>query len=147
MARIEPDSIVAREADLGADETVLEEFRADRTTYWRQHLVLAAVLGVAAGLLLMWQGNPYPVAGPLGAILAIGARAAYLASEALSDRWRLTRTRLLGPGGRTIPLSQIAAVNPFMGAVQVVTRAGDKHLIKYLAQPDAVADQIAKARR
>ncbi|AWD22661.1 hypothetical protein [Pseudogemmobacter blasticus] len=146
MARIEPDSIVAREADLGADETVLEEFRADRTTYWRQHLVLAAVLGVAAGLLLMWQGNPYPVAGPLGAILAIGARAAYLASEALSDRWRLTKTRLIGPGGRILPLSSIQTVRPILGAVQVITRSGDKHLIKYLADPDAVADRIARAR-
>lgn len=147
MSRIEPDSVMGREAELEADEKVLAEFRADRLTYWRQHLILAVLLGVFAGLLLLWQGNPYPVAGPLGAVLAIGARAGYLASEALSDRWRLTRTRLLGPGGRIIPLGQIAAVNPFMGAVQVVTRAGDKHLIKYLAQPDAVADQIGKARR
>lgn len=147
MAPIERDSLLGREADLDHDEAVLEEFRGDPMTYWRQHLIMAVVLGVAAGLLLMWQGNPYPVAGPLGAILAIGARAAYLASEALGDRWRLTKTRLLGPRGRIVPLSSVAKVRPIMGAVQVVTRAGDKHLIKYLGDPDAVADRIARARR
>ena len=67
-------------------------------------------------------------------------------SEALSDRWRLTKTRLIGPGGRILPLSSIQTVRPILGAVQVITRSGDKHLIKYLADPDAVADRIARAR-
>ncbi|MCB6179157.1 hypothetical protein LHP98_13610 [Rhodobacter sp. Har01] len=147
MARIEPDDVLRRPAEPDEGEAVLAEFRGDRMTYWRQHLIMAAVLGVVAGLLLLWQGNPYPVAGPLGAILAIGGRAAYLASEALGDRWLLTPTRLIGPGGRLVPVSSIAAVRPILGAVQVVTRAGDKHLIKYLADPDAVANRIAQARR
>ena len=139
MAQIEPDNIFARPAELADGETVVAEFRADRLAYWRGHLILAVVLGGAAGLFLLWQGNPYPVAGPFGAAIAIGARAAYLASEALSDVWRLTDRRLLGPGGRAIPLGQVKLARPFLGAVQIVTLSGDKHLIKY--QADAAASR------
>jgi len=145
MARIEPDSIIARPAELADGETLLAEFRADRGTYWRTHLIMAAALGLVAGLFLLWQGNPYPVAGPVGAILAIGARAAFLASEALTDVWRLTDRRLLGPGGRNIPLAQLHLVRPFLGAVQVVTLSGDKHLIKYQADAAATVARIGAA--
>lgn len=147
MARIEPDSVIARPADLAQGETVLAEFRADRGVYWRSHLIMAAALGLVAALFLFWQGNPYPVAGPVGAILAIGARAAYLSSEALTDLWRLTDRRLLGPGGRSIPLAQIMAAHPFFGAVQVVTASGDKHLMKYLSDPASVAQRLLSAGR
>jgi hypothetical protein len=142
MARIEPDSILGQITPLQDGETVQAEFRADRTAYWRGHLIMAVVLGAAAGLFLLWQGKPYPVAGPLGAVLAIGARAAYLASEALAEVWRLTDRRLLGPGGRTISLAQIRSARAFLGAVQITTTAGDRHLIKYLADPDATAARI-----
>jgi hypothetical protein len=146
MARIEPDSIHGTVTPLQDGETVRTEFRADRTAYWRSHLIMAVVLGAAAGLFLLWQGNPYPVAGPLGAVLAIGARAAYLASEALADVWRLTDRRLLGPGGRAIPLAQIKAARPVLGSVQITTTAGDRHLIKYLADPAATAERIMQRR-
>lgn len=142
MARIEPDSIHGQTTPLQDGETVLSEFRADRAAYWRGHLVLAVVLGTAAGLFLIWQGNPYPVAGPLGAVLAIGARAAYLASEALTESWRLTDRRLLGPGGRAVPRAQIREARVFLGAVQITTTAGDRHLIKYQADPAAAAARI-----
>jgi hypothetical protein len=142
MARITPDNIHGQPVPLQDGERLLDEFRADRTTYWRGHLILAVMLGTAAGVFLMWQGNPYPVAGPFGAILAIGARAAYLASEALSDVWRLTDRRLLGPGGRAIPRAHIRSARPFLGAVQVTTTTGDRHLIKYLADPAATAGRI-----
>jgi hypothetical protein len=66
MAGIEPDSVMGRPVEPDADEPVLAEFRADRLVYWRSHLVMAVVLGTAAGLVLLWQGNPWPVAGPLG---------------------------------------------------------------------------------
>ncbi len=145
MARIEPDSVIARPVAPGADETVLETFRADRLAYWKGHLVMAVVLGTAAGLFLVWQGNPFPVAGPLGAALAIGIRAAYLASEALAETWTLTERRLLGPGGRSLPLAQLAQARPFLGAVQIVTLGGDKHLMKYLADPAAAASRILSA--
>ncbi|MBL9047937.1 MAG: hypothetical protein JNK34_11620 [Tabrizicola sp.] len=145
MARIEPDNIHGHAAPLQTGETVQAEFRADRLAYWRGHLIMAVVLGAAAGLFLIWQGNPYPVAGPFGAAIAIAARAAFLASEALTEVWRLTDRRLLGPGGRSIPLPQVLSARPFFGAVQVTTAAGDKHLLKYLADPNAVASRLRAA--
>ena len=145
MSRIEPDSVMGRAAPLQDGERVLAEFPADRRAYWQGHLVMAVVLGVAAGLVLIWQGNPYPVLGPLGAAIAIAARAAYLASEALSDVWRLTDRRLLGPGGRVVPLAQVQAARPFLGAVQVVTLSGDKHLIKYQSDAPATAARLLQA--
>lgn len=147
MARIEPDGILGQSTPLQDGETVRTEFHADRTAYWRSHLIMAVVLGAAAGLFLVWQGNPYPVAGPFGAVLAIGARAAYLASEALAEVWRLTDRRLLGPGGRSIPLAQIRSARAFLGAVQITTTAGDRHLIKYQADPAATAASIMERRR
>lgn len=147
MSRIESDSILGQAAPLQEGEIVRTEFRADRTAYWRSHLIMAVVLGAAAGLFLLWQGNPYPVAGPLGAVLAIGARAAYLASEALAEVWRLTDRRLLGPGGRSIPLAQIRSARAFLGAVQITTTAGDRHLVKYQADPAATAARIIEGRR
>lgn len=146
MARIEADDLHRQTTPLQSGETVLAEFRADRTAYWRSHLIMAVVLGIAAGIFLMWQGNPYPVAGPLGAVLAIGARAAYLASEALGDVWRLTDRRLLGPGGRAIPLAQINAARPVLGSVQITTATGDRHLMKYLADPAGTAERIMRPR-
>ncbi|MEZ5796023.1 MAG: hypothetical protein R3D63_00085 [Paracoccaceae bacterium] len=145
MAGIGRDEVMGRRVEPAPDEPVLAEFRPDRMVYWKSHVVMAVVLGTAAGLFLIWQGNPWPVAGPLGAALAIGARAAYLASEALGDVWLLTERRLIGPGGRSVPLAQIRLARPFLGAVQVVTLAGDKHLIKYQADPFAVADRVMTA--
>ena len=146
MARIEPDPILGAVTPLQDGETVLAEFRADRIAYWRSHLIMAVVLGAAAGLFLLWQGNPYPVAGPMGAVLAIGARAAYLASEALAEVWRLTDRRLLGPGGRAISLAQVRSAKPFLGSVQITTTSGDRHLIKYQADPAATANRITMRR-
>lgn len=142
MARIEPDSVMGHPASLVDGEKVVQEFRPDRATYWRAHLVMAVILGVLAGLVLLWLVNPYPVVGPVGAVLAIAARAAFVQSEALSEVWRLTNRRLLGPAGRAIPLTDIKTARPFLGAVQVVTRTGDKHLIKYQTNADAVADRL-----
>lgn len=142
MSRIEPDSLMQRHLKPAADESVLAEFRADRGAYWKGHVIMAVVLGAAAGLVLMVMGNPYPVMGPVGAGLAIAGRAAFLASEALTDVWTLTNRRLLGPSARAIPLAQIAQARPFLGAVQIVTRGGDKHLIRYQADAGAVAARI-----
>ena len=147
MAKIEPDSVMGRPAVLPDGETVVAEFPADRMAYWRGHLILAVILGAAAGLFLIWQGNPYPVAGPFGAVIAIGLRAAFLASEALGEVWRLTDRRLLGPGGRAIPLAQVKEARAFLGAVQITTAAGDRHLIRYQADPAATAARILQGRR
>ncbi|MDR7123795.1 hypothetical protein [Pseudotabrizicola sp. 4114] len=126
-------------------ETLLATFTPDRLTYWRAHLIMAVALGAVVGLFLLWQGNPYPVMGPVGAALAIAVRAAYVASEALSDLWYLTSRRLIGPRGLSVPRAQIASARPFFGSVQVITTTGDKHLIKYLANPAADAARLTQA--
>jgi hypothetical protein len=123
----------------GPGEKIVTEFRPDALTYWRAHLVMAVVLGIGAGLVLLLLGNPYPVIGPVGAALAIAARAAFFQSEAMAEIWRLTDRRLLGPGGRAVVLARMQAARPFLGAVQVTTTAGDRHLMKYLSDPPAVA--------
>jgi hypothetical protein len=145
-ARIEPDSIMGHAAPLLEGERVLQEFRPDRQVYWRAHLIMAVVLGTLAGLVLLWQGNPYPVVGPVAAVLAIGIRAAYVQSEAMAEVWRLTDRRLLGPAGRIVPLPQLRDARPFLGAVQVVTQSGDKQLIKYQADPAATATRLLGVR-
>ena len=147
MSLIEPDSVMGHAAPLLEGERVVQEFRPDRAAYWRAHLVMAVLLGILAGLLLLWQGNPYPVVGPVAAVLAIGIRAAYVASEAMAEVWRLTDRRLLGPASRVIPLAQMKTARPFLGAVQVVTLTGDKHLIKYQADPAATAARLLAAPR
>ena len=145
MAEIERDTLLQRHLRPEQDETIRATFRADRAIYWKGHLIMALVIGLIAGTVLLWIGNPYPVLGPIGAALAIAARGAFLASEALTDVWVLTGRRLLGPAQRSIPLSTIAQARPFWGTVQIVTKAGDRHLIKYLGQADEVAAQIRRA--
>lgn len=139
MARIEPDPILGRPAELLPGEKLVTEFRPDAQVYWRAHLIMAVILGVGAGLVLLWLQNPNPVIGPVGAVMAIAARAAFVQSEALAEVWRLTDRRLLGPGGRAITLAQLQAARPFLGAVQVTGTTGDRHLIKYQPDPAAVA--------
>ena len=146
MAGLERDDIMGRHVPLGEGERLTAEFKADRGTYWRSHAILAVAGGAVAGGILVAMANPDPWVGPLAALLAIGARAAYLASEALSDTWRLTDRRLIGPGGREVALSGIETARAFLGGVQVVTRSGDKHLIKYQADPEGTAARIRDAR-
>ena len=147
MAQISPDPLLRRDLSLDSDERLLAEWRADPVTYWKNHLILAVILGFLAGLVLVWLGNPFPWTGPVAAVLAIFARAFYLRSEALGDSWRMTQRRLLGPGGREISLRAIKDVRLFLGDVQIVTHAGDKHLMKYLANARAVIAKIDEARR
>lgn len=144
MSKIEPESLLQRHIKPDTDERVLAEFHADRAVYWKGHLVTAVIFGALAGFALIAIGNPYPVMGPIGAGLAIAGRGAFLASEALTDVWQVTDRRLLGPVARSIPLAQIAQVRPFLGAVQIITRSGDKHLLKYLANAETVADEIRR---
>jgi hypothetical protein len=132
---------------LSVDENLAATFTPDRQTYWRAHLIMAVALGAAIGLFLLWQGNPYPVMGPIGAALAIAVRAAYVASEAFGDVWYLTNQRLIGPRGLTVPRAQIATARPFFGSVQISTTTGDKHLIKYLANPAVDAARLLQALR
>lgn len=122
------------------------EFRPDAGRYWLNHLATAVVLGAVAGLALVAMGNPYPWTGPVAAVLALGVRAAYLRSEVMADVWRLTDGALVGPGARRVALSQIVTVRKLMGHVQVVTKSGDKVLIRYLADAGAAVAAIEAAR-
>ena len=146
MSKIIPDPIYGQKVELDAHEPLLATFRADLPTYWRSHAIIALVAGVVAGVALIYGGNPAPWVGPVAAVLAIGARAAYLKSEVVADEWRLTNRRLLGPGGRIVPLSSLKVARPFFGAVQLVTASGDKHLIKYQADPAATITAIEAAK-
>mgnify|MGYP001770489148 CR=1 FL=1 len=38
--------------------------------------------------------------------------------------------------------AQLRAARPFLGTVQIVTLSGDKHLMNYLSDPQAVARRI-----
>jgi hypothetical protein len=69
----------------------------------------------------------------VGGLAAVAVRGGYLASDELQARWDLTDRRLLGPLTRAVPLADIRLVRGLGSAVQVVTRSGDKHLIKYQA--------------
>jgi hypothetical protein len=52
----------------------------------------------------------------------------------------------LGPGGRILGLGEITKARPFLGDVQIITRSGDKHLMKYMADAQAVCAAIDRAR-
>lgn len=131
---------------LRQDERILAEWRADKAAYWRSHGIMAVIGGFVAGAVLVAIGNPAPWVGPLAAVLAMGARGWYLASEALAAEWRLTTQRLQGPGGRSVSLGQLKQARPFLGDVQVITQSGDKHLMKYLANAANVVAAIDTAR-
>ena len=146
MTAMKPDQMYGTQAAMAADETLLASFRADPAAYWRAHAVMVLVGSVVAGAALVYGGNPDPWVGPVAVALAIGLRAAYLKSEAFAEEWRLTNRRLLGPGGRIAPLSSLKLARPFLGAVQLITQGGDKHLIKYQADPAATVAVIERAK-
>jgi hypothetical protein len=145
MSEITRDPILGREVSLDPGETLLAVFKPDAAVYWRTNGVMALTAGVIAGAALVWGGNPAPWVGPVAALFAIGLRAAYLKSEALAEKWKLTNRRLIGPGGRVASLSGLKAVRPFFGAVQLVT-ASDKYLMKYHADPAATVAAIEAAK-
>ena len=53
---------------------------------------------------------------------------------------------MMGPQNKVTTLDNITKVNVIWTAVQVVTLNGDKHLIRYQADPDAVKDAIEAAQ-
>lgn len=134
-------------ATLDPGEAVAASFTPDRATYWRDHAGMAAA-AMGIGMAILWaMGNLHIWTGAVGGLAAIAIRALYIASDELAARWDLTNRRILGPGGRAIPLSQIKALNTLGSAVQIVTHAGDKHLIKYQANGAATRTRIEQATR
>lgn len=137
----------AAERPLEDGEPVNAVFLADRRRYWTDHAAMAAI-GVAALLaILPWMGkaDQIPVAA-LAVVLGLGLRGLYFRSEAFARRWQLTDRRLIGPQGRQVMLLEIAAVRRLFGDVQIVTNGGAKHLIKHLADAEAVMRQIEAAK-
>lgn len=127
---------------LAMHEEVLTSFRADRATYTRTNTWMA-VAAMAGGMAILWMlGNAHVWTGAVGGLLAVAVRAFYLMSEELAVRWDLTNQRLLGPMDRVIRLGEIKQLKRLGNLVQLVTQAGDKHLLKYQADPAETIRQI-----
>ena len=130
---------------LAEGERVVASFCPDRATYLRDHAWLAAG-AMALGMAILWViGNSHVWTGAVGGLAAVMVRGGYLASEELQARWDLTDRRLLGPLTRAVRLGDIRTVRGLGSAVQVVTQAGDKHLIKYQADRAGVETRIRAA--
>lgn len=123
------------------------KFTPDRQTYIRANTRLAAS-AMAAGMLILWAtGNPHIWTGAIGGLAAILLRGWYLMDEALAENWTLADGQLVSASGRTIALADIEKTRTMWGIVQVVTRTGDKHLLKYMPDPERVVAAIDAARR
>ena len=120
-------------------------FAPDKGAYIRTNAWLAAGAMACAMLVLWLIGNPYVWTGAPAGLAAVVVRGWYLASEELAHSWELSETALVGPGTRTVPLNQIEAVRTMGSFVQIITRGGDKHLIKYQADPAATKTAIERA--
>ena len=126
-------------------ERVEHSFHPDRATYYRDHAWLAAA-AMAIGMLVLWAiGNPHVWTGAVGGLAAVAMRTFYVASDELAARWDLTDRRLLGPATRAVRLTDIRKLRMLGSAVQVVTRDGDKHLLKYQADRAATLNRIRAA--
>jgi hypothetical protein len=128
------------------NDAVIATFSGNRSTYIKEHVMLAALGAVAAVAILMALGNQYPWTGLVGAVAAIGVRGVYVASEQIGQEWTLTEHNLVSPAGVIIPRAEIENVRTIFSAAQVITRSGDKYMIKYQADPGATADTIREAR-
>ncbi|MBQ4826996.1 hypothetical protein J4729_20970 [Leisingera sp. HS039] len=122
------------------------EFKPDRSAYVRAHAWMAAI-GMGGAMAVLWfLDSPHIWTGAVGGLAAIALRGWYMASEELAVVWILTDTALTGPAERNIMLSQIETTRTMGSYVQVVTRTGDKHLIKYQANPAATLHAIERAK-
>ncbi len=127
-------------------EKKLREIRTDRATYIRDHAVMA-VLGMGVvGMVLALIGSDHWLIGSLGAVLALIVRGLWLYSEQMKFHWVLSNMRIVGPGGRQAYLLELETVRRLFGDIQLVTKGGDKHLIKHVADAEAIVAEIEAAR-
>ncbi|SRR6056297_1632746 len=125
----------------------MTEFKPDMTTYIRAHAVMSAI-AMAAGMAILWLlGNPHVWTGAIGGLAAVALRGWYLADEVMDEVWTLTSSSLTGPYERKARLEEIVKLRIIAGSVQIITREGNKHLIKYQPDPRAVIDRINAARQ
>ena len=121
-------------------------FTADRAVYIRNHAWLAA-LGMVAAMAILWLvGNPHIWTGAPAGLAAILLRGWYLASEELGVVWTIDNGVLSGPAERKVDLTDLETVRSLGSFVQVITRDGDKYLIKYQADPSGAVNQIKTAQ-
>ena len=120
-------------------------YKGSKAVFIRIQVVMAIVGAalITSGLLL--AGNPDWWLGIVGSFAGIAMRGYYIADEQLGFAWVLTATQLKSPSDRAIDLSEISALRSLLGSVQVITREGDKFLIKYQAAPERVIADINQA--
>ncbi len=122
-------------------------FTADRQAYIRNHLTLAA-LAMALAMFILWLiDSPHVWTGAIAGLAGIALRGWYLASEQLAEVWEIRDGALTGPGDRRVPLEQIETLRSMSCFVQVITKGGDKHLIKYQADPSATIAILERHRK
>ena len=122
------------------------EFTPNRSAYITAHAWMAAI-AMVAGMVILWaMDNPHVWTGAIGGLGAIVLRGWYMMSEELAVVWRISDGVLTGPAERRVPLEQIEKVKTMGSYVQVITKGGDKHLIKYQASPKFTANTIEGAR-
>ncbi len=125
--------------------TEIARYRGDKAVFIRLQVILAVVGAVLLTGGLYLAGNPDWWAGIVGSFAGIAMRGYYIADEQLGFEWVLTTTHLNTPFERALGLDEIATVRSLLGSVQVVTKEGDKFLIKYQAAPEQVIAEINSA--
>lgn len=131
--------------DSGPQATAPRRFPADRRAYVRGHVSLALLGSIIGAAILLLIGNPHAWVAPVAAVGAIAVRGFYLASEELAVVWEIRDACLASSDGRSVPLDRIERVRRLGTAVQVVTRSGDKYLLKHQADPESVRARILAA--
>lgn len=130
------------EPSLATGETRIASFTGDKATYIKEHVLLAMIAAVGGVAILMAIGNPFPWTGAVGGIAAIAVRGFYVASEQIGMTWTLTERAVISPAGLRIPRADIDKVNTIFSAAQIVTKTGDKYMLKYQADPQEVKRTI-----
>ena len=120
-------------------------FPADRAAYVQSHVKLSAFAMAGAMGVLWLLGDPNIWTGAVAGLGAIAFRGWYMASEELAAIWEIDDGALIGPMKRNIPLDRVRTVRSMASFVQVITDTGDKHLIKYQADPAATVATIKRA--
>lgn len=120
----------------------LAQFKGDKSVFIRVQVIMALVGAtlITGGLYL--ADNPDWWLGIVGSFAGIAMRGYYIADEQLGFVWTLTKTHLISPSERSIGLHEITTVRSLLGSVQVVTKDGEKFLIKYQAEPEKIIAAI-----
>ena len=127
-------------------ETLISTFTPNRGTYIREHIMLAALGAVLLSGFLIFMGNPHAWTGIVGSVIAITLRGTYAMKEQLGLHWHLTNKALIGPDGHRIALLDVDKARHIFSALQIITRSGDKYLIKYQPNPGEGAAQVLSTR-